>query len=192
MKDSLKLKYPFTKDQISGLKVGMLVSLSGRLFSARDRFHKYLFDGGKSPVPLQDSAIYHCGPVMVFRNGKWDVLAAGPTTSIREEPYMPLIIEKHGVRVIIGKGGMGPATMKACRKFGCIYLQAIGGAASVLASRINSVDGVHFMNEFGSAEAVWELMVSDFEAIVAIDSSGKSLNERIKCSSRKVLRSVTG
>lgn len=192
MKDCIKLEYPFTKDQVSTLKVGMLVSLSGRIFSARDRFHKYLFEGGDSPVSLNDGAIYHCGPVVVRRDGKWVVLAAGPTTSIREEPYMASIIEKYGVRLIIGKGGMGSATMKACKKFGCVYLQAVGGAAAVLASRISSVDDVHLMKEFGSAEAVWELMVSDFEAIVAIDSSGKSLNERVKRSSKRVLTSVIG
>ncbi len=192
MKDCIRLEYPFTKDQVSTLKVGMLVSLSGRIFSARDRFHKYLFEGGDSPVSLNDGAIYHCGPVVVRRDGEWVVLAAGPTTSIREESYMASIIEKHGVRLIIGKGGMGPATMKACKKFGCVYLQAVGGAAAVLASRISSVDDVHLMKEFGSAEAVWELMVSDFEAIVAIDSSGKSLNERIKRSSKRVLTSVIG
>ncbi len=192
MKDCIRLEYPFTKDQVSTLKVGMLVSLSGRIFSARDRFHKYLFEGGDSPVSLNDGAIYHCGPVVVRRDGKWVVLAAGPTTSIREEPYMASIIEKHGVRLIIGKGGMGSATMKACKKFGCVYLQAVGGAAAVLASRISSVDDVHLMKEFGSAEAVWELIVSDFEAIVAIDSSGKSLNERVKRSSKKVLKSVIG
>lgn len=192
MSDCIKLDYPFTKDQISTLKVGMRVSLSGRIFSARDRFHKYLFEGGNSPVPLNDGAIYHCGPVVVRRDAHWVVLAAGPTTSIREEPYMPSIIEKHSVRVIIGKGGMGPDTIKACKKFGCVYLQAVGGAASVLASRITSVDDVHFMKEFGSAEAVWELMVSGFEAIVTIDTAGKSLNERVKRSSLKVLKSVIG
>ncbi len=188
MKDSIKLEYPFTREQVTELKVGMRVSLSGRIFSARDRFHKYLFEGGDSPVSLQDGAIYHCGPVMVRHDSKWAVLAAGPTTSIREEPYMPSIIEKYGVRVIIGKGGMGPATRKACKEFGCIYLQAVGGAASLLASRIISVDDVHFMKEFGSAEALWELMVSDFEAIVTMDASGKSLNERVKRSSRRALK----
>ncbi len=188
MKDSIKLEYPFTREQVTELKVGMRVSLSGRIFSARDRFHKYLFEGGDSPVSLQDGAIYHCGPVMVRHDSKWAVLAAGPTTSIREEPYMPSIIEKYGVRVIIGKGGMGPATRKACKEFGCIYLQAVGGAASLLASRITSVDDVHFMKEFGSAEALWELMVSDFEAIVTMDASGKSLNERVKRSSRRALK----
>ncbi|MCK5528299.1 MAG: fumarate hydratase C-terminal domain-containing protein, partial [Kiritimatiellae bacterium] len=183
MKDSIKLEYPFTKEQVSELKVGMRVSLSGCFFSARDRFHKYLFEGGESPVSLKDGAVYHCGPVVVERDGKWVIRAAGPTTSMREEPYMASIIKKHGVRVIIGKGGMGATTKKACKEFGCVYMQAVGGAASVLASRIVSVDNVHLMKEFGSAEAVWEFTVSDFEAIVTIDSAGRSLNERIKRSS---------
>ena len=190
MKDSIRLEYPFTKEQVSELKVGMRVSLSGSVFSARDRFHKYLFEGGKSPVSLKDGSIYHCGPVVVERDGKWVIRAAGPTTSMREEPYMASIIKKHGVRVIIGKGGMGAATQKACKEFGCVYMQAVGGAASVLASRIVSVDNVHLMKEFGPAEAVWEFTVSDFEAIVTIDSAGRSLNERIKRSSRKALKKL--
>jgi fumarate hydratase class I len=190
MTEEKKLEYPFTREQISTLKVGMRVSLSGKVFSARDRFHKYLFEGGESPVILQDSAIYHCGPVVIRCDGEWLIRAAGPTTSIREEPYMSSIIEKYGVRIVIGKGGMGTATVKACKDYGCVYLQAVGGAASILASRITSVDNVYLMNEFGSAEAVWELMVSEFEAVVAIDTFGASLNERVKRSSRRALKAI--
>ena len=188
----VQLQYPFTRDQISDLKIGDGVKLSGKIFTARDRFHKYIAEGGDFSVSMKNGAIYHCGPVILRRDDKWIVRAAGPTTSIREEPYMASVIKQCGIRVIIGKGGMGPKTAKACKEHGCVYLQAVGGAASVLASRVVSVDNVYFMKEFGSAEAVWEMEVENFETIVAIDTSGRSLNERVKRLSRKALKEQIG
>jgi fumarate hydratase subunit beta len=184
------LDYPFTKEKVARLRVGDVVTLSGRLFTGRDRLHSYLADGAPCPVDLRDGAIYHCGPVMIRKDSAWWVRAAGPTTSMREEPYMPRIIQTHGLRVIIGKGGMGEGTRKACAEFGCVYLHAVGGAASLLASRIQSVTGVHFLEEFGSTEALWELKVKDFEAVVTIDANGKSLHKRVEGSSRGALREV--
>ena len=186
----VKLEYPFTFDSIKNLKVGQLVKLSGRLFTARDRIHKYLHDGGASPADLTDAAIYHCGPVVVSRDGEWCVRAAGPTTSMREEPYMATIIEKHHPRVIVGKGGMGESTRRACKELGCVYLQAVGGAAGISAARIRDVAGVHFLKEFGATEAMWSLSVEDFEAIVSIDVRGWSLYDQVRRASRKALKSV--
>lgn len=183
-----ELQYPFTAAAVKDLRVGQVVRLSGRVFTARDRVHKHLFEGGACPVDLANGAIYHCGPVVLGREGEWVIRAAGPTTSIREEPYMAAIIEKHHVRVIIGKGGMGPATREACKSFGCVYLQAVGGAASLLAERIRDVKDVHFLREFGSAEAIWVLSVKDLEAIVGIDARGRSLFDQIRRSSRRALR----
>ena len=190
MADSIRLEYPFTFDSIKDLKVGQAVMLSGCVFTARDRAHRYLYDGGACPVDFTDGAIYHCGPVVVSRDGEWVVRAAGPTTSVREEPYMASIIEKHHPRLVIGKGGMGEATRRACKKFGCAYLQAVGGAGSVLASRIRKVQGVHFLNEFGSAEAIWSFIVENFEAVVTMDVRGWSLHDQVKRSSRKILKNV--
>jgi len=182
-----EIEYPFTLAKIRELKVGQRVAVSGRIFTGRDRLHKYLFDGGKSPVDLKDGAIYHAGPVVLRKDGVWIVNAIGPTTSMREEAYMARIIEQNKVRVIIGKGGMGEMTRKACAKHGCIYLQAVGGAASLLAGCVKEVHGAHFIAEFGSAEALWDLTVKMFRAVVTIDASGKSLHRRIERSSRKAL-----
>ena len=182
------LSYPFTEVQTRPLTAGTPVSISGLLFTGRDRLHKFLHEGGLSPVELRNSAIYHCGPVVVPEaDGSWRVVAAGPTTSSREEPYTAGIIAKHGVRVIIGKGGMGAATREACQQYGCVYLQAVGGAAVSLADRIRAVRQVHFLKEFGAAEAMWEFDVINFEAVVAIDSHGRSLYDEVAGNSRQEL-----
>jgi fumarate hydratase class I len=143
--------------------------------------HAFLHGGGDAPVALRDAAIYHCGPVVVpVDGGGWRVIATGPTTSSREEPYMAAIIARHGVRVIIGKGGMGDRTREACRAQGCVYLQAVGGAAASLARRVTAVRRVFFLEEFGATEAMWEWTVEAFEAVVGIDTRGRSLFDEIR------------
>ena len=181
-----RLDYPFTSEQVGALRAGQFVLVSGLVYTARDRMHKYLFEGGKSPVGLKDAALYHCGPVVVRKESDWVVRAAGPTTSIREEPYLPRIVKDHGVRVIIGKGSMGKKTEAACKAGGCVYLHAVGGAAQVLADKVVAVKGVHFGAEFGLAEAMWVLELKDFPAIVAIDSRGTNLLRKVQSSSRKI------
>jgi fumarate hydratase class I len=119
--------------------------------------------------------------------GEWKVVAAGPTTSTREEPYQWQIIHDHGVRGVIGKGGMGPKTLKACQDDGCVYLHAVGGAAQVLAECVKKVRNVYFLEKFGSPEAIWELEVENFPVVVTIDSHGRSLHAEIFDSSAKVL-----
>ena len=184
------LIYPFTRKQIRGLKVGDSVLISGRIFTGRDRLHRFLAEGGKSPVNLRAGALYHCGPVVVRERGRWAVRAAGPTTSIREEPYMAEIIRRHGLTAIIGKGGMGADTRRACARCGCVYLHAVGGAAQVLADTVTGVAGVHFLKEFGSAEALWEFEVRDFPALVTIDARGRSLHEQVAAKSERNLRKL--
>lgn len=181
------LVHPFTEDQVRGLQVGEKVLVTGCVFTGRDRLHRYLHDGGNLPVSLENGAIYHCGPVMQRMENGWTVKAAGPTTSIREEPYMARIIAHHKVRVILGKGGMGARTVAACARYGCVYLQTIGGAAQVLARCIREVAGVHFLREFGEAEAMWELRVESFPAVVAITAAGESLYTGIEEHARREL-----
>lgn len=185
------LTYPFTLEKIRELKVGDRVNVSGRIVTGRDRLHEYLVKSGRSPIVLRFGAIYHCGPVVVRENGEWSVRAAGPTTSIREEPYMPRIIQQQKITVIIGKGGMGAGTRLSCAEHGCVYLHAVGGAAQVLADKIEQVVGVHFLNEFGSAEAMWELVVRDFPAVVTMDAHGNSLHEQIAAKAMRKLRMFT-
>ena len=185
-----KLTFPFTEEKIRALKVGDEVLISGTVFTGRDAVHKYLHDGGKLPpgVSLQDGIIYHCGPVMMKQeDGSWKCTAAGPTTSIREEPYQGQIIHDFGVRGVIGKGGMGDRTMEACRQNGCVYLHAVGGAAQVLAECVKKVRNVYFAAEFGAPEAIWELEIEDFPAVVTIDAHGHSLHKEIFAASQAEL-----
>jgi len=173
-----KLTFPITTEEIKRLKVGDIVSLSGIIYTARDAAHKYLFE--KKPKEfvkrLKDTAIYHCGPILKIKGKKYSIIAAGPTTSIREEPYMWKIIKDYKIKAVIGKGGMGKKTQKACKRYGCVYLSAVGGAAVVLAKAIKKIRNVYKL-EFGIPEAIWELEVKDFPAIVTIDNKGRSLHK---------------
>jgi tartrate/fumarate subfamily iron-sulfur-dependent hydro-lyase beta chain len=186
----ISLSAPFTDDKIRALKVGDEVGITGVVFTGRDAVHKFLHEGGELPpqVKLRDGILYHCGPVVIKDDqGKWKVTAAGPTTSIREEPYQADIIQRFGIRGVIGKGGMGDKTLAACRDFGCVYLHAIGGAAQVLAECIKAVRGVYFMEQFGAPEAIWELEVENFPAVVTMDSHGRSLHSEVFAASREAL-----
>ncbi|SVC00111.1 uncharacterized protein METZ01_LOCUS252965 [marine metagenome] len=186
----IELTTPITEEQIRELKVGDEVGISGVIFTGRDAVHKYLHEGGELPegVSFEGGVIYHCGPV-VLKDDKddWQVTAAGPTTSIREEPYQGDIMKKLGVRGVIGKGGMGAKTLAACGENGSVYLHAIGGAAQVLAERIIKVRNVYFLEEFGSPEAIWELEVDRFPAVVTMDSHGRSLHAEVAEASQAVL-----
>lgn len=164
-----------------------MVDITGRLFTARDAVHQYLHDGNRLPVDWKNQIIYHCGPVIVKEGDEWAVKAAGPTTSAREEPYEYDVIKNLGVRGVVGKGGMGDKTLKACQEFGCVYLHAIGGAAQVLAQKIRKVCGVYLYDELGSPEAIWEFEVVDFPAVVTMDSHGMSLHKDVLNSSNKIL-----
>ena len=181
------LEAPFTEEKMRALKVGDLVEISGVVYTGRDAVHKYLHEGGKPPVDLRDAIIYHCGPVVVKEGGRWVVKAAGPTTSIREEPFQGPLMEQYGLRGVIGKGGMGPKTLAACQKVGACYLHAVGGAAQVLAECVTAVEGVHLMEEFGSPEAIWEFRVAKFPAVVTMDAHGKSLHANVASASAEVL-----
>lgn len=188
----ISLSYPFTKEKILALKVGDEVGITGTVFTGRDAVHKYLHEGGELPpeVNLQDGIIYHCGPVVLKdENGKWKVTAAGPTTSIREEPYQGSIIRDFGLRGVIGKGGMADRTLAACKEYGCVYLHAIGGAAQVLAECVKSVKNVYFLEKFGSPEAIWELEVENFPAVVTMDAHGNSLHKEVLAASQAALSS---
>jgi fumarate hydratase class I len=180
------LEAPITEEQIRSLKVGDVVIINGLMHTGRDALHKYLMDHD-CPVDLNGGVIYHCGPVMLKdEKGEWHVKAAGPTTSIREEPYQGDIIKKFGIRAVIGKGGMGAKTLKALQEHGAVYLNAIGGAAQYYADCIEKVEGVDFM-EFGIPEAMWHLRVKGFAAIVTMDSHGNSLHADIEKSSLEKL-----
>ena len=185
----IQLVEPYTEEKIRALKMGEMVHVTGVIYTGRDAVHKFLHEGGKPPVDLQNAIIYHCGPVVIKEKGKWVVKAAGPTTSTREEPYQGDIIEKFRIRAVIGKGGMGPKTLEACKKIGCVYLHTIGGAAQVLAECVTDILGVH-LEQFGSPEAIWVLRVKDFPAVVTMDSHGNSLHAAMLEQSKERLKAI--
>jgi fumarate hydratase, class I len=172
------LQAPITEEQVRALKVGDIVLIRGNVFTGRDNVHAYLMKS-PPPVSLQGQVLYHCGPVMMKQGEEWFVKAAGPTTSSREEPYQYDVIKNYGVRVVIGKGGMGAKTSKALKEFGAVYLNGIGGAAQYYARTVKKVHGVHLM-EFGIPEAMWHLEVHDFAAIVTMDAHGNSLHADVE------------
>ncbi len=188
--ETRSLHTPLQEEDVRSLKLGQPVLLSGTLYTARDAAHKYLAGGETPPslppaLRLQGGVLYHCGPVMVpAPDGGWTVTAAGPTTSAREEPYQAEVLKRYGVRALIGKGGMGTKTREALAQYGAVYLSAVGGAAQVLAAAVLRVSSVTFLEEFGSPEAMWELVVKDFPAIVTMDAQGNSLHEEILARSR--------
>jgi fumarate hydratase class I len=169
------------------------------VYTGRDAVHAHLMKH-EPPVDLRGAVLYHCGPVVVKQSepvspnpqsgeGGWKVTAAGPTTSVREEPYQAEILKRYGVRAVIGKGGMGAKTLAGLQESGAVYLNAIGGAAQFYARCIERVDGVSLM-EFGTPEAMWHLHVRDFPAIVTMDAHGNSLHKDVEEQSGKLLATM--
>ncbi len=199
-----KLTVPISEEQIRALKVGDQVLLSGVIFTGRDAAHKYMIDNfvkGECPdsekelygilkSELNGSVIYHCGPVVKKHDdGKYEFVAAGPTTSIREEPYQADVMEHFGVRAVIGKGGMRAKTLEGCKRHGGVYLHAIGGAATLIAESVKEVVDVYKL-DFGVPEAFWKIRVEDFPCVVTMDSHGESLHEKIQADSEKKLQEL--
>jgi fumarate hydratase class I len=168
------LTAPLTEAQVRSLKVGDIVLIRGEMYTGRDAIHAHLMHHAP-PVDLNGAILYHCGPVMMKQGDEWVVKAAGPTTSIREEPYQGYVIKTYGVRAVVGKGGMGAKTLAAMKEHGAVYLHGIGGAAQFYARTLKKVLGVNLM-EFGIPEAMWHLEAQDFAAIVTMDAHGNSLH----------------
>jgi fumarate hydratase class I len=183
----IELTTPISETQIRSVRAGDLVLISGIVVTARDAGHKLMVE--ERPNFLNDllkgAVIYHCGPVVRKDGDTWKFVAAGPTTSIREEPYQARVIETYGVRGVIGKGGMGAKTLDACRRLGAAYFHAIGGCGTQIAESVKEVLAVHKLEEFGTPEAFWVCRVEKFPVVVTMDSHGKSLHDEIEASSRK-------
>ncbi|MDP6419410.1 MAG: FumA C-terminus/TtdB family hydratase beta subunit [Candidatus Krumholzibacteria bacterium] len=201
-----ELNIPISEDEIRALKLGDVVSINGTMLTARDAAHKYMVESWLDNSPEGEDArlheelgklidggiLYHCGPVVrQDESGKWHFVAAGPTTSIREEPYEHRIIGEMGLRAVIGKGGMGGKTLEACKEHGAVYLHAVGGAASLIAQCVEEVEDVH-KTEFGLPEAFWQIRVKDFRCVVTMDSHGESLHEKILEDSKAKYRAIMG
>ncbi len=198
------LSTPISEDDIRALHVGDTVYLSGVIVTGRDAAHKYMVETfiraaevpeGERPLYeelkrlLKGSAIYHCGPVVRQReDGRWEFVAAGPTTSIREEPYQADVIAHFGLRGVIGKGGMGARTLRACQEYGAAYLHAVGGAATLIADTVKEVLAVYKKDEFGVPEAFWVIRVENLPLVVTMDSHGRSIHEEVRTVSEENLR----
>jgi len=190
-----ELTLPVTEERIRELKVGDYVELSGRMITGRDAAHKWLIEEYREEVApfLKDTVIYHCGPVVSQPSeGDFEFVAAGPTTSIREEPYQADVISRYRLRGVIGKGGMGPKTLDGLAQSGAVYLHAIGGAAQVLADAIPKVERVFMLEEFGVPEALWVIHVERFPVVVSMDSHGESLHVEVEESSKQKLNELLG
>ncbi len=202
------LTIPISDENIRQLNVGDTVFLNGTIITGRDAAHKKMIETfvKKTREPKDDDievyeaiqplldggAIYHCGPVVAgLDSGDYRFVAAGPTTSTREEPYQGDIMRHFNAKAVIGKGGMGVNTLKACQEVPCVYLHAIGGAASLIAQSVRNVLGVYKLN-FGVPEAMWVIDVLDFPAVVTMDSHGFSLHERVKQRSKEALLELIG
>lgn len=207
------LTLPISEASIRSLEVGDSVYLSGVMVTGRDAAHKYMVETfirstvvpdseedlyERLKVLLKEGVIYHCGPVVrrlsLSESGGedgWAFVAAGPTTSIREEVYEPEVIEHFGLRGVVGKGGMGRYTLRACQEYGAVYFHAVGGAASLIADSVQEVVAVYKKDAFGVPEAFWVIRVEDFPAVVTMDTHGRSIHEEVEAASREALRGLT-
>jgi fumarate hydratase class I len=200
------LNIPIDDETIRNLHVSDTVSIDGVMITGRDAAHKWMVETfvkktreatGEDDAVYQSlqglldgGAIYHCGPVVGgLDSGDYEFIAAGPTTSTREEPYQGDVMEHFNAKAVIGKGGMGPKTLQACEEVPCVYLHAIGGAASLIAQSVQKVETVYKL-EFGVPEALWVIRVKGFPAVVTMDSHGESLHARVLSASKQVFESL--
>lgn len=201
-----EITIPISDEVIRSLKVGEPVLLSGLMMTGRDAVHKWIIETfvKKTREPqgddlevyeaikplLNGGVIYHCGPVVSGLDTKeYKFVAAGPTTSIREEPYQTDVMRHFNAKGVIGKGGMGPKTLAGCQEVPFVYFHAIGGAASYIAQSVKKVLGVH-KYEFGVPEAMWVIEVKEFPVVVTMDAHGQSQHAVIDQQSRKVLEEL--
>jgi fumarate hydratase class I len=201
-----KLTIPIDDEAIRSLTVGEAVSLNGVMLTGRDAVHKWMIETfiRKTREPqgddlevyeaikpiLNGGIIYHCGPVVAgLDTGDYRFVAAGPTTSIREEPYQGDVMRHFNLKGVIGKGGMGAKTLQACQEVPAVYFHAVGGAASLIAQSVQKVRGVYKL-EFGVPEAMWVIEVQDFPVVVTMDAHGNSLHSEVDAESQKVLEEL--
>jgi fumarate hydratase class I len=202
-----RLTVPIPDEEIRALHVGDTVYLNGIIVTGRDAAHKYMIEHfiRSEPTDPEDVAlheklkellnggvIYHCGPVVKKNDdGSWTFVAAGPTTSIREEVYEADVIKHFNLKGVIGKGGMAGRTLQACKDQPAVYFHAIGGAATLIAQSVKEVVDVYKL-DFGVPEAMWVIRVEDFPVVVTMDSHGESIHDRIQAESEERFKKLVG
>jgi fumarate hydratase subunit beta len=179
-----ELTLPIDERTVRELRAGDILHLTGRLFTARDEAHRLMLEahGNGEPLPFDPSrmALFHCGPIVRKANDGWDVIAAGPTTSLRMEPFEDRFLEAFRPRIVIGKGGMGDRTQAALEKVGAVYAHHTGGVGALAAKRIERVETVYWLEELGMPEAAWIFAVRGFgPLLVTMDSVGGNLYKRL-------------
>ena len=189
------LTTPLAEADVRPLRVGDTVKLTGSIFTARDRAHKYLVEETTPDAlefGLEGGALYHCGPLVKKQGDAFELVVAGPTTSNRMNAYEPQVIAGYGIRAIIGKGGMDDRTLDALGRYGCVYLSAVSGAAVVLARYVKRILNVYKLEEFGMPECFWEFEVSEFSTIVTMDTHGASIHRQVEQASGERLKALLG
>ncbi len=189
------LKTPLKDADIALLNAGDTVYISGKIYTARDMAHyklKKICDlGGELPEDFKGQVIFHAGPIINTEDHKHKLIAIGPTSSIRMDPYSDMM-GRLGVKVLIGKGGMGEQTTEAMRQHTMVYLLAAHGCSAIHTQKITSVDNQHWMEEIGMPEALWVLQCKEFgPLIVGIDSKGRNLFEETKKNSREMVKAMS-
>ena len=201
-----EITIPISDEVIRSLHAGEPVELTGVMITGRDAVHKWMSETfiKKTREPrgddlqvyeeikkyLNQGVLYHCGPVVSGLDTKqYKFVAAGPTTSTREEPYQADVMKHFNIKGVIGKGGMGAKTLKGCEETPGVYLHAIGGAASYIAQSVKKVLGVYKL-EFGTPEALWVIEVKDFPVVVTMDAHGNSLHADVETSSKAILEGL--
>jgi len=186
------LRTPIDEETISNLRAGDIIYLSGTVFTARDEAHMELLEHGDIPgFDMTGLGLYHCGPVMQEKDGKWKIISAGPTTSFRMETLEPAFLDMFNVKLIIGKGGMGPLTLEALKKHNVVYVSFTGGAGALAARGLGEVRAVHYLEELGMPEAVWVFEARNFgPLIVSMDTKGHSLYDDVNSRTMKNLKGL--
>lgn len=175
---AIYLQTPLDSDETLKLRIKDSVYISGTIYTARDSAHQRIIERG-SPVPLEGAVIFHAGPIIKNQDDNYEMVAVGPTTSTRMNPYQAEILDQ-GALAVIGKGGMDQKTSDALKRNGAVFLAAVGGCAALYVSSVVKVNNVHWL-DLGVPEAIWELEVKDFgPLIVAMDSTGANLYEEIR------------
>lgn len=175
------LTTPIKSEDIESLNVGDVVFLNGYLITCRDVGHRRLIElGRKLPVDLKGLAIFHAGPIVAKNGDAWQMISIGPTTSMRMEGYENRFIEETGVKLIIGKGGMGADTAEACKRHKALHAVFPGGCAVLAATEVEEIERVEW-EDLGMPEALWVCRVKEFgPLIISIDTKGKNLFETNK------------
>lgn len=170
-----RLTPPLSELDVRELRAGDLVSITGRLVTARDKAYARVVSGAKFPLSLKGGVVYHCGPLAKLTRGGRQIVSAGPTTSSRMDGLQAEFVKRTGVRALIGKGGVGEDVAGQLARLECVYLAFTGGAGVLAAEKIEKIEGV-FWKDLGDAESLWVLKMRDFgPLVVAIDTRGNNL-----------------